>query len=290
MKKLVIVSLGIIGFILMLSPWILILFGRNQLHDHDIPEQEQLVVGAHKQRVLVIFPHPDDEVTVAGTLMKLKDEGHEIQIVCLTRGEKGNSAGIADEVTLARLRTDEMQKAAELIGADELHLKNYPDSGLEKMGLDSLKEIIRNLINEINPDVLISYDSKVGLYGHPDHRLTGQAVEEVFLENKGFPDFKPEEMYQVTLCKKQVKLALKLSSGFQKNYPDDSTLGLPQPDFSIKTQAYFPRTLDVMQAHQSQQAVLKDLMPFHDKVPTWLYSRVFDREYFREVKTSVEEK
>lgn len=290
MKKLVIVSLGIIGFILMLSPWILILFGRNQLHDHDIPEQEQLVVGAQKQRVLVIFPHPDDEVTVAGTLMKLKDEGHEIQMVCLTRGEKGNSAGIADEVNLARLRTGEMQKAAELIGADELHLKNYPDSGLEKMGLDSMKKIIRTLINDINPDVLISYDSKIGLYGHPDHRLTGQAVEEVFLENKGSSDFTPEEMYQVTLCKKQVKLALKLSSGFQKNYPDDSTLSLPQPDFSIRTQAYFPRTLDVMQAHQSQQAVLKDLLPFHDKVPTWIYSRVFDREYFREVKPTVEQK
>jgi hypothetical protein len=30
--------------------------------------------------------------------------------------------------------------------------------------------------------------------------------------------------------------------------------------------------------------VLKDLMPFHDRVPIWIYSRVFDREYFREVK------
>ncbi len=284
MKKLLIVSLGIIGFILLFSPWILILFGRNQLHDHTIPEQEQLVDNENKQRILVIFPHPDDEVTVAGTLMKLKDEGHEIQMVCLTRGEKGNSAGIEDEKQLAALRTDEMQKAADLIGADQLHLKNYPDSGLLEIGLDSLKGIVSQLIDEINPDVLISYDSKVGLYGHPDHRLTGLAVEEVFLENKGQWNFTPEAMYQVTLCKKQVKLALKLSSGFKKNYPEDPSKGLPEPDFSIKTQQYFPRTLDVMEAHQTQQAVLKDLMPFHDKVPTWMYSRVFDREYFREVK------
>ena len=284
MKKLLIVSLGIIGFILLLSPWILILFGRNQLHDHDIPQQEQLVENDQKQRVLVIFPHPDDEVTVAGTLMKLKDEGHEIHMVCLTRGEKGNSAGIENEFELAAIRTDEMQKAADLIGADELHLKDYPDSGLQDIGLDSLKNIISQLINEINPDVLISYDSKVGLYGHPDHRLTGLAVEQVFLENRGESSFSPAEMYQVTLCKKQVKLALKLSSGFQKNYPEDPSLGLPKPDFSIKTQEYFPRTLDVMKAHQTQQAVLKDLMPFHDKVPTWMYSRVFDREYFREVR------
>ena len=284
MKKLLIVSLGIIGFILLLSPVFLILFGRKQLHDHDIPKQDQLVENDQKQRILVIFPHPDDEVTVAGTLMKLKDDGHEIQMVCLTRGEKGKSSGIEDEVKLASLRSEEMKKAAEIIGADELHLEDYPDSGLEKIGLDSLKEIIRSLIDEIDPDVLISYDSKVGLYGHPDHRLTGLAVEEIFLEEKGRPEFAPQEMYQVTLCKKQVKLALKLSSGFQRNYPEDPALGLPKPDFSIETQAYFPRTLEVMQAHQTQQAVLKDLMPFHDKVPVWIYSRVFDREYFREVK------
>jgi LmbE family N-acetylglucosaminyl deacetylase len=284
MKKLLIVSLGIIGFILLLSPWILILFGKNQLHDHDIPKQEQLVENNQKQRVLVIFPHPDDEVTVAGTLMKLKDEGHEIQIVCLTRGEKGKSSGIENEIELATLRTEEMQKAAELIGADQLHLKSYPDSGLEQMGLDSLKEIIGKLISEINPDILISYDSKVGLYGHTDHRLTGQAVEEVFLERKGLSGFGPKEMYQVTLCKKQVKLALKLSSSFQKNYPEDSSMGLPKPDFSVETREYFPRTLEVMQAHQTQKEVLKDLMPFHDRVPMWIYSRVFDREYFREVK------
>ncbi len=284
MKKLLIVSLGIIGFILVLSPWILILFGKNQLHDHDVPQQDQLLEGQAKLRVLVVFPHPDDEVTVAGTLMKLKEEGHEIQMVCLTRGEKGKSSGIEDEVQLAKLRTDEMQKAAALIGADQLHMKNYPDSGLEKVGLDSLKSAVRELIDDIKPNVLISYDSKVGLYGHPDHRLTGQAVEEVFLENRGEIGFTPEEMYQVTLCKKQVKLALKLSSGFQKNYPEDPSLGLPEPDFSIQTREYFPRTLDVMQAHETQQTVLKDLMPYHDKVPTWIYSRIFDREYFRQVK------
>lgn len=284
MKKLIIVSLGIISFILLLSPWILIFFGRENLHDHDIPQYEQLVETKSKHRVLVVFPHPDDEVTVAGTLMKLKEEGHEIQMVCLTRGEKGNSAGIKDEIQLAKLRTDEMQKAADLIGADQLHMKNYPDSGLETVGLDSLKRIIGDLIEEINPDVLISYDSRVGLYGHPDHRLTGQAVEEVFLENRGKTGFAPGEMYQVTLCKKQVKLALKLSSGFQKNYPEDPSLGLPTPDFSVQTQKFFPRTLDVMEAHETQQAVLRDLMPFHDNVPTWIYSRIFDREYFREVK------
>lgn len=284
MKKLLVVSLGIIGFITVLFPWILILFGRNQLHDHGIPLRMQLPISDEKQVVLAIFPHPDDEVTVSGTLMGLKEAGHEVQLVCLTRGEKGKSSGIEDELELAKLRTSEMQQAAKVIGASQLVLMDYPDSGLQKIGLDSLKKIINRIIDEINPQVLISYDSKVGLYGHPDHRLTGQAVEEVFLEQRGSVGFFPSKMYQVTLSKKQIGVALQLSSGFQKNYPKDPDKGLPLPEFSVKTQPYFPRILEVMKAHQTQQKVLQDLMPFLDKVPAWIYSRVFDREYFREVR------
>jgi LmbE family N-acetylglucosaminyl deacetylase len=285
MKKLLIVSLGIIVFILLSLPWVLILVGRNKLHDYDIPQKEQLIPSSEsKKKILAIFPHPDDEVTVAGTLMKLKEDGHEVVLVCLTRGEKGKSSGIEDETELARLRTAEMEESARLIGADQLILSDYADSGIEDLGMDSLKKVVLNLILENQPDILISYDSKVGLYGHPDHRLTGEAVEKVFLEEKGEDRFSPKRLFQVTLCKKQVEVALKLSSGFQRNYPEDPEMGLPQPDFSIRTQPYFNRILQVMQAHQTQQSVLKDLMPFHDRVPAWIYSRIFDREYFREVK------
>ncbi|TDQ19214.1 LmbE family N-acetylglucosaminyl deacetylase [Algoriphagus boseongensis] len=284
MKKWLIVSLGIIGFILLLSPWILILFAKGQLHDAGIPQRNNLIEDEPKQRVLALFPHPDDEVTVAGTLMKLKDQGHEIYLVCLTRGEKGKSAGIEDEVELARLRTEEMKNSAAEIGVDQLLLKDYPDGGLTAIGLDSLKEIAKEIILEIQPDLLISYDSKVGLYGHPDHRLSGLAVEEVFKENLTSPDFSPKRLFQVTLCSNQIDVALKLSSGFQKNYPDDLSQGLPYPDFSVNTQPYFRSLLKVMAAHETQQAVLKDLMPYHKEVPIWIYSRIFDREYFHEVK------
>jgi hypothetical protein len=105
----------------------------------------------------------------------------------------------------------------------------------------------------------------------------------VFLQHRGTDNFSPKQLFQVTLCKKQVEVALKLSSGFQKNYPRDPEMGLPQPDFSIPTQPYFSRVLQVMNAHKTQQKVLKDLMPYHDRVPAWMYSRVFGREYFREV-------
>ena len=284
MKKLGIYLALFLVLLLVSSPFLLIYWGRGMLHDADVPKQEELISSAAKQKVLAIFPHPDDEVTVAGTVMGLKASGHEVILICLTRGEKGNAAQIPSEEELARLRTAEMQLSAQTLGVDELIQLDYADGGIDALGMDSLKLLVHALIQAQKPDVLLSYDSKVGLYGHSDHMLTGKAVEEVFLGFRGTTDFAPKQLFQVTLSKKQIEVALKLSEGFQKNYPKEPGKGLPAPDFSIGTQTYFSRTLQVMQAHQTQKKVLQDLMPYHDQVPEWIYSRIFDREYFREVR------
>ena len=284
MKKIGIYLALFLGLLLISSPFLLIYWGRGMLHDSDVPQREELIPSAAVQKILAIFPHPDDEVTVAGTVMGLKAAGHEVTLVCLTRGEKGNAAQIPSEEELARLRTAEMQRSAELLGVNQLIQLDYADGGISALGMDSLKSVVYALIQKNKPNVLLSYDSKVGLYGHSDHQLTGKAVEEVFLGYRGTTDFAPKQLFQVTLSKKQIEVALKLSAGFQKNYPKDPEKGLPAPDFSIGTQAYFSRTLKVMQAHQTQKKVLQDLMPYHDQVPQWIYSRIFDREYFREVR------
>jgi N-acetylglucosamine malate deacetylase 2 len=284
MKKLGIFLALFLGLLIVSSPFLLIYWGRGMLHDADVPQREELIPSAAKQKVLAIFPHPDDEVTVAGTVMALKAAGHEVILVCLTRGEKGNAAQIPSEEELARLRTAEMQRSAQLLGVNQLIQLDYADGGIDDLGMDSLKSLVYALIQAQNPDILLSYDSKVGLYGHSDHMLTGKAVEEVFLGFRGTTDSAPKQLFQVTLSKKQIEVALKLSAGFQKNYPKEPGKGLPAPDFSIGTQAYFSRTLQVMQAHQTQKKVLQDLMPYHDQVPEWVYSRIFDREYFREVR------
>ncbi len=284
MRKLLMGIAGVIIMILLLFPFILIRFGKSQLHDSDIPQRESLIESTSKLKVMAFFPHPDDEVTVSGTLMNLIDLGHEVHLICLTKGEAGNSGEAYTKEELAGLRALEMQRSAKIIGVDKLHLLTYSDGGLDEMGLDSIKRIALEWMNQLQPDVLISYDSKVGLYGHSDHKLSGIAVEQVFNENFGKSGFSPTQLFQVTLSPKQIQIALKLSSGFQRNYPKDLSRGLPKPDFSVSTQPYFYRILKVMKAHHTQQAVLKDLMPYHDRVPSWIYSRIFDREYFHEVK------
>ncbi|MBN3582085.1 PIG-L family deacetylase [Algoriphagus aestuarii] len=282
-KKLKLVLwIGIITSVVI--PFSLVLIGRSVLHNSDIPQHKLLFESAEPKTILAFFPHPDDEVTVAGTLMKMVDQGHDVILLCLTRGEAADTGGEISSERLAEIRSLEMQHSAKTIGASHLELLNNPDSGLEKLGVDSLKKLASGIIDQFKPDVLVSYDSKVGLYGHPDHQLTGLILENLFLERVGESSFSPKKLFQITLSPKQINLALKISKGFQENYPKDQSKGLPKPDFSISTQPYFKRILQVIKGHESQAKTLKDLLPYHDKIPPFIYSRIFDREYFHEVK------
>lgn len=273
-----------LGLMMAIGPLGLVWIARDNLHDRDIIKLTSLVSDLPKRRVLAVFPHPDDEITVAGTLLKLKESGHEVFLVMLTRGEAGGSPEGYGRDELAEIRTVEMRQSAEILQVDSLHLLNYADGGLKALGLDALESIVNDWIAQIKPDVLISYDSKVGLYGHDDHRLTGLAVESVFLKRVNQEKVYPTQLFQVTLSPKQIRVALQVSEGFEKNYPLDPDRGLPSPDFSVDVQSTFPGKLAAMKAHYSQRMVLQDLMPYHDRIPAMFYSRIFDREYFYEVK------
>jgi len=261
----------------------MIWWGRSMLHDKDIPLKSQLFQAEGPQKVMVFFAHPDDEIAVGGTLLALKSQGHELVMVYLTKGEAGPTGGLVRQEELGNARAIEMKKVSEILGAQALELFDFPDSGLKNLPLDTFKIVASEMIEKHLPDIVVSYDSKVGLYGHPDHRIVSKAMEEVFLEGKITPGFSVKKLFQVTLSPKQIQIALKIAPGFQRNYPKTGE-GLPVPDFSVGTTAYFSTLVSMMEAHATQQAVFRDLLPYREQVPEFIYSRIFDREYFFEVK------
>lgn len=69
-----------------------------------------------KLKVICVGGHPDDpESGCAGTLTRYAQEGHEVTIVYLTRGERGISGKSLEEA--ARIRTTECEAACKVIGA-----------------------------------------------------------------------------------------------------------------------------------------------------------------------------
>lgn len=239
-----------------------------------------LVPEGAPKRVLLVFPHPDDEVTSIATILQEKANGATVGLLYLTRGEAGRTGGLVEKAQLGQARTRETQAVAQLLGADHLRMCDFPDSGIERTAPDSIKQVILEEIRQFQPSTVITHDDRVGLYGHPDHRLTARYVFELCQQYADSAAFPVQVVYGVTLSEGMINTALQISKGFQKSYPKEPGKGLPAPEVCVVVTPYGQQKLDAAKAHQTQWESLGDLMPLHDKLPTWLYFRIFAKEYF----------
>lgn len=130
------------------------------------------------QRILVVFPHPDDEAfTASGTLAKYIEGGAQVTYACLTLGEMGRNMGIppfANRVTLPIIRKDELIESSNAIGIQDLRMLGFHDKMIEFEDPELLDGHILALIKELKPSLVITFYP--GYSVHPDHDATGAAV------------------------------------------------------------------------------------------------------------------
>ena len=131
-----------------------------------------------ERQVLVIFPHPDDEAFgTSGTLSKFIDNGVPVTYACLTLGQMGRNLGnppFATRESLPFIRERELEAAAEAIGITDLRKMGYRDKTVEFEPKDEIDNMVKSLIDELNPSLIISFYP--GYSVHPDHEATAEAV------------------------------------------------------------------------------------------------------------------
>ncbi len=140
-------------------------------------------------RILLVHAHPDDETINNGATMALYASlGADVTLVTCTRGEEGevlvpglSHLASSHQDLLGAHREIELANAMKALGiTDYRFLGHYRDSGMMgtdqnnrpdvfwQADLDSAARELVNIIEEIKPHVLITYD-EIGGYGHPDH-------------------------------------------------------------------------------------------------------------------------
>jgi N-acetyl-1-D-myo-inositol-2-amino-2-deoxy-alpha-D-glucopyranoside deacetylase len=144
-------------------------------------------------RVLLVHAHPDDETINNGATMAMYAAlGASVTLVTCTRGEEGEvlipellhlAANATD--SLGQHRVTELALAMKELGvADHRFLgegaKLFRDSGMMgtdpnnrpdvfwQADLEEASDLLVQIIDEVKPHVLITYD-EFGGYGHPDH-------------------------------------------------------------------------------------------------------------------------
>lgn len=137
--------------------------------------------------LLTVHAHPDDEASKgAGTVAKYASQGVRTVLVCCTGGEEGdilNPAMDRPDVRerLGEVRMEELARAAEAIGYDEVVLLGYRDSGMpgtpanehpDCFACAPEDEAVSKLVAEIRrhrPHVIVTYGDEQSFYPHPDH-------------------------------------------------------------------------------------------------------------------------
>ncbi|MDV7196647.1 mycothiol conjugate amidase Mca [Rhodococcus kroppenstedtii] len=161
---------------------------------------------------MAVHAHPDDESSKgAATMARYAAEGHEVLVVTLTGGERGDILNPAMDIPgvrerLPEVRREEMAAAAAVLGVQQTWL-GFVDSGLPEgdplpplpedcfalVPLEVSTEALVKVVREFRPHVMTTYDEKGG-YPHPDHircHEVSVAAYEAAVDPEQFPDAGP---------------------------------------------------------------------------------------------------
>lgn len=183
-------------------------------------------------RIIVFGAHPDDcELDAGGTAARWSKLGHKVKFVSVTNGDIGHHE-MAGAI-LARRRTAEVQKCAEILGITTEVLDIHDG---ELMPTLENRRTITRLIRDWKADLVISH--RPNDY-HPDHRYTAILVQDAaFMVT--VPSFCPD----VPALRKNPAFFYSEDS-FKKPYPFEA-------DVVVPIDSVFEQKVDVMDALESQ--------------------------------------
>jgi len=271
------------------------------------------------KRLLVVFPHPDDEsFGPGGTLARYAREGVAVHYACATRGEVGSVTPdllkpfehLPEDQRLGALREGELRCAAEQLGLAGLHLLGYRDSGMVGTAENRDARAFVNaepnrvigqlvqLIRAIKPQVMITFDPYGG-YGHPDHIFAHHRTNDAFRaagDPARYPDagapYQPQKLYWTAFSQSWLKWFVRLMpllgrdpSKFGRNKDVDlrqiAAYAYPYPvTTAIDVWPYYPVKTAASACHASQAGPAAAFR----NLPRWLVRRVFGYERFTRVE------
>ena len=212
-------------------------------------------------RVLAVGAHPDDlEILCGGTLARFVQDGHEVVMCHVSRGDRGSFVHTSEEIS--HIRSEEARRAAEICGAEATTL-GQSDGDVNAADPEQRRLVI-DLVRETQPELIITH--------HPgdymgDHNETSKLVFDC--------------SFHATLPLLETR-----QPNYRKVTPIyymDTLMGLGfQPSDYVDVSAVIDTKTAMLEAHQSQLTWLRD----HDGVDVVEQMRTVSR--FRGLQCGVE--
>lgn len=249
----------------------------KECQDYNVPlwKNESL-----KRTALFIFPHADDEITCGGTINQLKKNGWEVNLITFTTGQVAEKAA----------RKKEWNKSTAILGFDHKEIYDLTNNTWDDVlsnhiifwydHMDSIENMIYRAILLYQPSVVFTFDTALGGYGHPEHRISALAVYNVFNTHKADSLFPVRKIMQSTLPEKLETHMLAHAEVYSKAMKYTGNNTLPEPTIAFDVLNNWTVKRNAAAAYVSQENTLKKFYLFPDVEDTAKHYETFDREYF----------
>jgi LmbE family N-acetylglucosaminyl deacetylase len=119
--------------------------------------------------ILIVAPHPDDEVLgCGGTIRKYADAGASVHVCIVTKSYEPEWS-----VEFIRNRPSEVRRVADILGIEKVFFLDFPTVKLDTIPQKEINEGISSVVRDVKPDTLF-----IPHYGdlNRDHRLVHEAA------------------------------------------------------------------------------------------------------------------
>jgi LmbE family N-acetylglucosaminyl deacetylase len=148
-------------------------------HDGPLLDSASLVELDPRKPLVVVAPHPDDEVIgFGGAMFDHASAGGLVIVVAVTDGETFDPlASSAQRAASAAIRRDEQASALGVLGisTENLHRFGLPDGEVESridQLVAALGDLLSSLLGQVDPLIVAPWRAD----RHPDHDATNRAV------------------------------------------------------------------------------------------------------------------
>ena len=254
------------------------------------------------RRVVFVHAHPDDEaLTTGGTIARYADEGAHVCLVTCTNGEAGEIAevpefGTVEEIRprLGEIRRAELEEACRRLGAIDLRMLGYHDSGMDgtpsndaphafvKQNFGEVVQKVADVLADVRPHVLVTYNA-FGGYGHPDHIRAHQAAlaatEEVPVS----------KVYFTAIPRSVMRFAQEVTKelGFDEFFSDADIerIGIDDERVTsvIDVTRYVPHKIAALEAHRTQLGTTAAFL----EMPVGFRDAALATEYYERLRSDV---
>jgi len=216
--------------------------------------------------VLVVYPHPDDELGMSGGLMMMLTSSpkYTVHAVSITKGEHGDELVKLPPKELGELRSTEYKNVMQVLGVKSFQLWDYIDGESTKQEI-MFKKDLENFITKNNIHLVVTYE-KLGLYGHPDHIVLSKVVNE--LSEK----FNFKTLYGTLPDKILARIDLPKTLIYKDRIVELSLDKIANPEYKLHVGKYLFRRYKASNQYKSQNIT--------QGKPLWLITLIANFEYY----------